>query len=110
MIKPEIVVADIPYGNRSMWSSRDGADPLESMLSALRHVLASPGVVGIISDKGQKPRSEWLTRRERFTVGRRLVTLFVNDGSVNDTSERSETRRVSSTHMPHYNAESRAQE
>lgn len=108
--RPDVVLADIPYGNRSVWRSSHAANPLEAMLSALRHVLASPGVVCIISDKRQKPHSEWLTRRERFTVGRRLVTLFVNDGSATDSQERSETGKASSTHMPHHSTESRAQE
>lgn len=109
-VRPDVVLADIPYGNRSVWHVNDAGDPLDAMLAALRHVLATPGVVCIISDKRQKPHSEWLTRRERFTVGRRLVTLFVNDGSSNDSTGRSETEDASQDHLPHHSTKPRAQE
>lgn len=82
--KIDIVIADVPYGQRSSWQSSDeslaGEDSLvEPMLAALLPVVSHETVVAIIANKAQKFTHENYRRVERFQIGKRRVTLLQKD-------------------------------
>lgn len=76
----DMVVADVPYGNWSAWSTNaDGADPdvspIERMLETLRPVLAPGAVVAVVSGKDQRATHPAYRRVERWQIGRRRIEL-----------------------------------
>lgn len=80
---PDIVLADVPYGNQSNWttSNMNGAEnrdhaPLTDMLDALLQVISEQTIVVIIADKGQKPKHSGYTRVEQFQIGKRRISLL----------------------------------
>ncbi len=82
--KIDIVMTDVPYGQRSNWQSSNdtlaGEDSLvEPMLAALLSVLSPETVVAIIADKAQKFTHENYRRVGRFQIGKRRVTLLQMD-------------------------------
>ena len=77
----DIVLADIPYGRQSSWTSTDGklatADNfLWEMLGAITAVISSHTVVAIVADKAQKCRHDQYERVEQFQIGKRRITLL----------------------------------
>ncbi len=77
--RPEIVLADVPYGLHSTWlGAAAGAvrAPLDQMLHGLQPVLRPGSVLGIVSDKAQKPVHTGYERLERFNVGARRVVIL----------------------------------
>jgi tRNA G10 N-methylase Trm11 len=77
----DIVLTDVPYGQRSEWRGGDNsvvlADGLlEPMLDALCGVLTVRAVVAVIANKGQKVAHEGYHRLERFRLGKRQVVLL----------------------------------
>jgi hypothetical protein len=75
----DMVIADVPYGIHSAWSSGvrvEIADPLWLLLEALKPVLAPSAVVAIASDKAQRARHAAYVRREWFQIGKRRIELL----------------------------------
>jgi 23S rRNA (guanine2535-N1)-methyltransferase len=75
----DVVLTDVPYGQRSQWQI-DSLDPTQSpigaMLNALQSVLHAGSIVAIASDKQQKVRHDGYERVERFQIGKRQVVLL----------------------------------
>lgn len=77
--RPEIVLADVPYGLHSTWLSAAVGGPrapLDQLLHGLQPVLRPGSVLGIVSDKTQKPTHTAYERLEQFNVGRRRVVIL----------------------------------
>lgn len=79
--KPEIVIADVPYGQRSEWLGETVPEPascdrIEQLLDALRAGLEPGCIVAIVSDKGQKAGHSAYQQLERFQIGKRRATLL----------------------------------
>ena len=79
--KADVVLTDIPYGQVSRWHSgtaalAQGAEPVGGLLESLLPVLAERAVVAVAAGKGDKIRHAAYRRLERFTVGKRQVTLL----------------------------------
>jgi len=77
----DLVITDLPYGQRSAWQSGPGhelsaGDALEALLQALRPVLAPRAIVAIVSDKAQRPRHRAYRRAGWFGVGHRRVEFL----------------------------------
>jgi 23S rRNA G2445 N2-methylase RlmL len=78
----DILLADVPYGNRSKWQSStfeslpSDASLLGPMLDALISILSSHTILAIVSDKAQKIIHPQYRRVGRFQVGKRLISLL----------------------------------
>ena len=81
----DVVISDIPYGQRSAWqmsgqmsapSSTSSKSPVWQMLAALQPLLSTDSVVAIAADKGQQVVHEKYRRVERFRVGKRQIVLL----------------------------------
>ncbi len=71
-----IVITDLPYGNLVNWSQAGQSEPVEPFLSTLEPVLAKPSVVAITAPKGTKPDHPLYRRVQRFSIGKREITLL----------------------------------
>jgi len=75
----DVVLTDVPYGQRSQWQI-DSLDPTQSpigaMLNALQSVLHAGSIVAIVADKQQKVTHAGYERVERFQMGKRQVVLL----------------------------------
>ena len=79
--KPDLVIADIPYGWRSSWDSdslalTSGEDPVYLLLDALLPKLAPKAVVAVASAKATKVEHEGYQRVEKVKVGRRQIVIL----------------------------------
>ena len=80
--KVDIVLTDVPYGQHSEWLLTEpggtGADanPIFSLLEALRGCLVPEGVVAIAADKRQKIVHPAYQRSEHFQIGKRQVVVL----------------------------------
>jgi len=77
----DIVLTDIPYGQRSGWVgagvvSDSDAPPAVQMLEALWQVLSPTTVVAVASDKGQRIQHPSYDRIERFRMGKRQIVML----------------------------------
>jgi 23S rRNA (guanine2535-N1)-methyltransferase len=77
----DIVLTDIPYGDKSCWQLSDAgaasdAPPLWQMLDALTAVIAPKTVVSIATQKRQKARHPAYRCLDRFNLGKRRVTIL----------------------------------
>ncbi|MEM7801130.1 MAG: hypothetical protein AAF633_18195 [Chloroflexota bacterium] len=80
----DIVLADVPYGNKAAWINREGneddvGNPLQQMLGSLAEIASPHTVVTIISDKKQLADHPAFKRLERFQIGHRRIMLFKID-------------------------------
>jgi 23S rRNA G2445 N2-methylase RlmL len=76
---PDLVIADVPYGQHSAWQGAHAAEtesPLWWMLGALRPQLAATTVVAIAADKAQRIEHAGYRRLERFQLGKRQIALL----------------------------------
>ena len=71
----DIIIADVPYGKLSGWSSPT-AFALDKMLDNLKGSLRVNALAAICSDKGQKINNPGYKRVERFQVGRRKIEIL----------------------------------
>lgn len=78
--KADIVITDIPYGQRSTWTfdapSTHDANPIHQMLDSLFPVLAEKSVVAMAANKQDKIRHERYKRLDKFQVGKRQVVIL----------------------------------
>ena len=77
----DMVITDIPYGQKAAWRSSDPAQPAPTrpiwrMLEALRPLLAANAVVAVASDKGQHINHEAYRRVDHFGIGKRRVVML----------------------------------
>lgn len=79
--KVDVVIADIPYGQRSRWQVPDltpqkSLEPVWQMLESLRPILSLKAVVAIAANKRQKISHEEYQRIEQFQIGKRHIALL----------------------------------
>lgn len=77
----DIVLTDVPYGNRSAWQSSGEKSGLKEtmlgqMLHALLPVLHPDSVVAIVADKAQKGSHPAYKKMGRFRIGKRQIVLL----------------------------------
>lgn len=75
----DIVLTDVPYGQRSEWQGdplKRAQNPISAMLAALMNILHAGSVVAVVSDKRQKITHDAYRRVERFQIGKRQVVLL----------------------------------
>jgi tRNA G10 N-methylase Trm11 len=76
-IEIDVVIADVPYGQRSAWQSAAGAmNAAWRMLDALRHILSTRAVVAIAANKQQKVAHQGYRRVGRLQIGKRRVVFL----------------------------------
>ncbi|MGE5529024.1 MAG: rRNA methyltransferase [Patescibacteria group bacterium] len=76
----DIVMTDIPYGQRTTWREA-GTLPGEPgpgwrLLEALRWIVTQETIIAVTADKGQKIAHEAYQRVEQFQIGKRRTCLF----------------------------------
>lgn len=75
--KPDLIFADVPYGQQSTWQNAVGnTPPLWQLLEALYPVTTTHTVVAIAADKGQKISHEQYQRLDKFKIGKRQIALL----------------------------------
>ncbi|MGH3486872.1 MAG: hypothetical protein ACRDP8_02985 [Actinopolymorphaceae bacterium] len=87
----DIMIADVPYGQRSRWLADDHADdatpdlsgptPVWRLLDTLRPFLSPDPVVAVVSDKSQRARHERYAPAGTFQIGKRRASLLTLAGS-----------------------------
>lgn len=70
----DIMITDVPYGNLVAWSEKD--DPINRFLTNIIPVLHENSVLVISTDKNQKIRNERFYRLEKFSVGKRKISVL----------------------------------
>lgn len=80
--RADIVLSDVPYGNRSAWLGELSGEgpPIHRMLAALQGVLAPGAVVAIAANKGQKPVHAAYRVVDKFQIGKRRITILTSKG------------------------------
>jgi hypothetical protein len=73
---PDVVLADVPYGQASQWQAAGASAPLTQLLAALRPVIGPHTLIALASDKAQKAAHPAYARIGRFQIGVRRVTLW----------------------------------
>ncbi len=77
--RPEIVLADVPYGLHSTWLgdvASGSRAALDQMLDGLQAILRPGSVLGIVSDKAQRTTHPGFERLEHFNVGKRRIMIL----------------------------------
>ncbi len=87
----DLVITDIPYGWKSVWSStagqRKGSEPGQDpapalrMLDALHSLLPARCLLAVASDKQQKIVHPCYRRLDKFQIGKRQVTILLRAGA-----------------------------
>lgn len=80
----DIVLADVPYGRMTDWlegtaqgpESPAEESPLARFLRAIAPVCGPDTVLAVIADKGQKLPKDNIYYLDKFTVGKRKVSIF----------------------------------
>ncbi len=84
----DILLADVPYGRMTAWAGGvlepgggDGGEacqepPLTRFLRAVRPACGRGTVLAVIADKGQKLSGGGLAYLDKFTIGKRRVSIF----------------------------------
>lgn len=80
-VKVDVVITDIPYGQRSHWHSDTLAlareqDPVHQLMESLLPVLAPGAVVAVASPKHVHIKHEQYQQREKFKLGKRQVVFL----------------------------------
>jgi len=74
--RPDVVITDVPYGEKSSWSGGSAATGITGMLRSLSAVLDDEAVIAV-STRGRKVPVDARARRiAAFRVGTRAVALF----------------------------------
>jgi hypothetical protein len=79
----DVVIADVPHGQRTHWLHSEGAqdatgssDPIWRLLDALRPTLAPNAVLAIVGDKSQRARHERYAQAGTLQIGKRRATFL----------------------------------
>lgn len=77
-LKVDVVIADVPHGQRSFWQSSDAGtgDPMWEMLEALLGLLSERAILALAAAKGQKISHPGYQRLERLRVGKRQIVFL----------------------------------
>jgi len=70
----DILITDVPYGDLVSWSEED--DSLNRFLTNIIPVLHENSILVISTDKSQKIKNECFHRLERFSIGKRLISIL----------------------------------
>ena len=80
---PDLIISDIPYGQRSTWQQSDNSpgspvpgNQLTRMLTGLLPFLSVDSIVAIVLNKAQTYSPEHYRRVEKFQIGKRRVVLL----------------------------------
>ena len=84
--KVDVIVTDVPYGQRSAWAFSEttrslSSNPAVAMLEALQDILAPGAIVAIAADKSQKFPHPDYRRVGHFQIGKRRVVFLTLAGS-----------------------------
>jgi hypothetical protein len=76
----DIVITDLPYGQRTSWqaagSAAEGFDPEWQLLEALRGVVAPASIVAITAGKQRKAAHDGYLRVGQIQIGKRRTLFF----------------------------------
>jgi hypothetical protein len=82
----DVVIADVPYGQRTRWldsesdrvsaESHEGTTKIWQLLEALWPALAADAVLAIVSDKSQRARHERYAPAGTLQIGKRRATFL----------------------------------
>jgi hypothetical protein len=79
----DLIISDIPYGQRSAWQPPDDSpgspipgNQLTRMLTALRPFLSPDSIVAIVLNKAQTYSLEHYRRVEKFQIGKRRIIIL----------------------------------
>lgn len=86
-MSPDIVITDVPYGDRTDWVQAPGqAQPIRAALAALAAVVPSPTVIAVVDRARRVELGPDLRAVERVRIGHRAVA-FVVAGQVGQPSQ-----------------------
>lgn len=75
--KVDLVISDVPYGQRSIWQgTAQQDDPIWHLLNELLPVLHFQSIVAIAANKAQKAAHGAYQRNGRFRHGKRMITFL----------------------------------
>ncbi|MBN9388501.1 MAG: hypothetical protein J0I20_10650 [Chloroflexi bacterium] len=76
--KVNLVITDIPYGNRTSWMGEtpENLPSIELMLSSLLPILSKDGIVALVSPKRQSFNYSGYKRLTKYLIGKRQVTIL----------------------------------
>jgi 23S rRNA (guanine2535-N1)-methyltransferase len=72
----DLVITDVPYGDRVTWQNAGESSPIQTLLAALRPALKTRAVLAIVTGKAVKVQHDDYTRVERFQIGKRQITFL----------------------------------
>lgn len=77
-LKVDVIITDVPYGQRSFWQGSDtgAGDPMGQMLETLLGVLSERAILALAADKGQKISHPSYQRLEQLRVGKRQIVFL----------------------------------
>jgi tRNA G10 N-methylase Trm11 len=80
-IRPDIVITDIPYGQKSRWHSDSATldltvNPLHQMLESLRPVLSTKTILAIATTKNDRITHERYQPLQKLKLGKRQVVFL----------------------------------
>jgi 23S rRNA G2445 N2-methylase RlmL len=81
---PDLVIADVPYGQRANWQQNEAAasaKPLSQMLKSLLPFLSAESIFAIIHNKAQTFSSASYQQIEKFQIGKRRIILLKKTAS-----------------------------
>lgn len=74
---PDLIFADVPYGQQSTWQhAAEEIPPVWQLLQSMYPLTAHHTVIAIAADKEQKISHEQYQRLEKFQIGKRQITFL----------------------------------
>lgn len=74
-IRPDIIIADVPYGNIVSWEGNE-ENVIDKLLDALYKVSSSDTIIGLCMNKKQKIRNEKFASLEKQQIGKRRFQIL----------------------------------
>lgn len=74
-IAPDVIIADIPYGNLVGWGG-DADSPLTAMLARLAEISSAGTILALCMDKKQKLATDRWVRIEKQNIGKRRFEIL----------------------------------
>jgi 23S rRNA (guanine2535-N1)-methyltransferase len=86
-LRPDVVIADVPYGRTSAWRNSAGdtpgaAESLDALLQTLLAVTSPKAIIALATDRDQKVARVGLERRRQLRIGKRRVTWLSRGDAV----------------------------
>jgi hypothetical protein len=76
--QPDMVITDVPYGEKTSWRGPDAKTGITGMVRALASILAEDTVIAVAARGRKIPLGDGLRPRTSFKIGTRVVALFKN--------------------------------